>query len=82
MEATSVYILEATINNMKLKDLKVEIKSRRLLWFGKKAELQDQLIYAIKDKVPIAGFVDDTKNKDGRPTDSRPKKNTNQLSEK
>ena len=54
------------------------------------------MIYEIKDKVPIAGVVESTKNKDGRPKDGRPKdarpkdarpkdlrpkKNTNQLSE-
>ena len=72
---------------MKVKNLKGGLKSRRLLQFGKKAELQDQLIYAIKYKVPISGVVNNKKNKDGRPNDSRPKdsrpkKNTNQLSEK
>ena len=40
------------------------------------------MIHAIKDKFPIAGVLDNTKNKDGRPKDARPKKNTNQLSEK
>ena len=28
---------------------------------GKKSELQDRLIHAIKDKVPIAGVVENTK---------------------
>ena len=82
---------------MKVKYLKGGLKSRRLLQIGRKAGLQDQLIHAIKDKVPIAGVVDNTKNKYGRPKDGtpkdgrpkygrpidgRPKKNTNQLSEK
>ena len=58
-----------------------------LLHIGKKAGLQDRLIHAIKDKVPIAGVSENTKNKygipkDGRPKHERPKKNTNQLSEK
>ena len=39
LEATSVDILEATIKKMKVKDLKREIKSHRLLQIGKKAEL-------------------------------------------
>ena len=67
---------------MKVKYFKGELKSRRLLKIGRKAELQDRLIRAIKDKVPIAGVVEDTKNKYGRPKDGRPKQNTNQLSEK
>ena len=50
VEAESVDILEATIKNMKVKDLKGELKSRRLLHIGRKSELQDQLIHAIKDK--------------------------------
>ena len=63
------------------------LESRRLLNIGRKAELQDRLMHAIKDKVPIAGVVENTKNrygrpKDGRPKDTIPKKNTNQLSEK
>ena len=87
VEAATVDILETTINNMKVKDLKRELKSRRLLQIGRKTELQYRLIHAIKDKVPIAGDVENTKNKygrpkDGRPKDARPKKNTNQLSEK
>ena len=87
MEDASVDLSEATIKNMKVKDLKGEIKYCRLLQIGRKAELQDRLIHAIKDKVPIDGVVENTKNKygrpkDGRPKDARPKKNTNQLSEK
>ena len=87
MEATSVDLSEATIKKMKVKDLKGELKSRRLLQIGRKAELQDRLIHAIKDKVPIAGVVENTKNKygrtmDGRHKDARPKKNTSQMSEK
>ena len=31
------------------------------------------MIHAIKDKVPIAGVVENTKNKYGRPKDVRPK---------
>ena len=70
-----------------MKDLKGELKSRRLLQIGRKVELQDRLIHAIKDKVPISGVVENTKNKDRRPKyrrtkDARPKENTNQLSEK
>ena len=82
MEAVSVDISEANINNVKVNDLKGELKSRRLLHIGRKAELRDQLIHSIKDKVPIAGVVEKKKNKYGRPKDARPKKNTNQLSEK
>ena len=72
---------------MKVKDLNGELKSRRLLNIGNKAYLKDILIHAIKDKVPISGVVENTKNKDGRPKgrrpkDERPKKKTNQLSEK
>ena len=74
MDAASVDILEAIINNMKVKDLKGGIKSCRLLQMGRKAELQDLLIHAIKDKVPIDGVVENTKNKYGRPKDWRPKK--------
>ena len=45
------------------------------------------MIYAIKDKVPINGVVDNKKDKDGRPKDARPKdvrpkRKKNQLSEK
>ena len=70
-----------------MKDLKGELKSCRLLQIGRKAELQDRLIHAIKDKVPIAGVVNNTKNKDGRPKygrtkDARHKESTNQLLEK
>ena len=61
MEATSVDFLEATIKKMKVKDLKGGLKSRRLLQIGRKAELQDRLIHAIKDKVPIAGLVENIK---------------------
>ena len=87
VEAASVDISEATINNMKVNGLKGGIKSRRLLHIGSKTELQDRLIRAIKYKVPISGVVENTKNKygrpkDGIPKDARPKKNTNQLSEK
>ena len=46
---------------MKVKDLKGEIKYCRLLQIGRKAELQDRLIHAIKDKVPIAGVVENLK---------------------
>ena len=85
-EATPVDLSEATIKNMKVKELKGELKSHRLSQIGKKVELQDLLIHAIKDKVPIGGVVKNTKNtdgitKDGRPKDVRHKKNTNQLSE-
>ena len=70
-----------------MKDFKGELKSRRILQVGKKAELQDRLIHVIKDIFHISVVVDNTKNKcgrpkDGRPKDIRPKKNTNQLSEK
>ena len=65
-----------------MKDLKGELKSCRLLQIGKKVELQDKLIHEIQDKVPISSVVDNTKNKDGRPKDAIPKKNTNQMSEK
>ena len=87
MEATSVDILEATIPKMKVNELKVELKSRRLLHIGKKVELRDLLIHAIKEKVHIGGVVENTQNKDGIPKDGKPKderhnKNTNQLSEK
>ena len=41
VEAATVDILETTINNMKVKDLKGELKYRRLLQIGRKAELQD-----------------------------------------
>ena len=37
----SVDILESTIKNMKVKELKGELKSRRLLQGGKEVELQD-----------------------------------------
>ena len=57
VEATSVDLSEATINKMKVKDLKGGLKSCRLLHIGRKAELQDQLIHAIKDKVSIGGVV-------------------------
>ena len=75
------------IPRLLLKALKGDLKSRMLLQGGKKVELQDRLIHAIKDKVPIADVVENTKNKygrpkDGRPKDGRPKKKTNQLSEK
>ena len=45
------------------------------------------MIHEIKDKLPIGGVMDNTKNNDGRPKDgipkdTRPKKNTNQLPEK
>ena len=73
MEATSVDILEATIKKTKVKDLKGGLNYRRLLNIGRKAELQDLLIHGIKDKVPIAGVVENTKNKYGRPKDGRPK---------
>ena len=87
MGAVYVAISEATRNNKKLKGLKVELKSRRLLRIGRKVELQDRLIHEIKDKAPIAGVVENTKNKygihkDARPKGVRPKKNTNQLSKK
>ena len=83
----SVDIQEATIKKMKVKDLKGQLKSCKLLQIGRKAVLQDQLIHAIKDKFPISGVVENTKNKDRRPKyrrtkDARPKENTNQLSEK
>ena len=47
-------------------------------------ELQDRLIHAIKDKVPISGVMNnknnkDGKTKDGRPKDAIPKENNNQL---
>ena len=61
MEAASVDLSESTINNMKVKDLKVELMPRRLLQMGRKAELQDLLIHAIKEKVPIAGVAENTK---------------------
>ena len=61
MEAASVDLSEATIKNMKVKDLKGELKSRRLLHIGKKLELQYRLIHAIKGKVPIASVVYNTK---------------------
>ena len=64
VEATSTDLSEATINKMKGKDLKGGLNSRRLLQIGRRAELQDRLIYAIKDKVPINGVVDNTKDKD------------------
>ena len=72
---------------MKVKELKGRIKSRRILQIGNKAELQDLLIHAIKEKVPIGGVVKNTKNKDGIPKDGKHKdarhnKNTSQLSEK
>ena len=73
LEAKPVHLLEATIKKIKLKYLKWDLMSCRLLKIRKKAELQDRLIYAIKEKVPIAGFVDNTENKDGRPKDGRPK---------
>ena len=61
VETTSVDISEATIKKMKLIYLKGGLKSRMLLWIGRKAELQDQLIHVIKDKVPIAGVVENSK---------------------
>ena len=61
VEDASVDLLEATIKNMKVKDLKGDLKSLWLLQIGRKAELQDRLIHAIKDKFPIAGVVDNTK---------------------
>ena len=92
MEATYVDLLEATIKMMKVKVFKGGLNYCRLLQIGRKAELQDRLIHAIKDKVPIAGAVDNKKNKDGRPKygrpkdgipkDARPKKKTSQLTEK
>ena len=57
VEATSVYLSEATINNMNMKGLKVEFKSGRILQGRKKVELQDRLIHAIKYKLPIGDFV-------------------------
>ena len=41
MEAASVDLLEANIKNMKVKDLKGELKSRRLLQIGRNEELRD-----------------------------------------
>ena len=41
VEAVYVDLLEATIKNMKVKDLKGVIKSHRLLQIGRKAEPQD-----------------------------------------
>ena len=41
VEAVSVDLSEATIKNMKVKNLKGGIKSRRLLQIGRKAELRD-----------------------------------------
>ena len=61
MEALSIDVLEATIKNMKVKDLKGELKSCRILQIRRKAELQGQLIYAIKEKVPIGGVVKNRK---------------------
>ena len=61
VEAASVDLSEATIKNIKVRDLKGELKSRRILQMGRKAELQDKLIHAIKYKVPIAGVVENTK---------------------
>ena len=68
MEATSVDLSEATIKKMKVKELKGRIKSRRILQIGNKVELQDLLIHAIKEKVPIGGVV---KNKKIRMRDLR-----------
>ena len=87
VEAKYVDISEATVKKMKVKDLKGGLNSRRLFQIGKKAELQDLLIHEIKDKVPIDGVLENTKNnngipKYGRPEDGRPKKNNNQLSKK
>ena len=61
VEATSVDISEATIKKMKVKELKGNLKSRRILQIGKKAELQDLLIHAMKYKVSIGGVVYNTK---------------------
>ena len=61
VEDASVDISEANIKNMKVKDLKGGLKSLRILQIGRKEELQDLLIHAIKDKVPIAGVVENTK---------------------
>ena len=61
MEATYIDLLEATIKKVKVKILKRELKYRRILHCGKKVELQDQLIHAIKYKVPIVGVVENTK---------------------
>ena len=47
MEAIYVDLSEATIKKMKVKDLKGELKSCRLLNIGRKTELQDKLIHAI-----------------------------------
>ena len=41
VEFASVDLSEATIKNMKVEDLKGEIKSHRLLQMGRKAELYD-----------------------------------------
>ena len=57
MEAASIDLSEATINNMKVKDLKGGLKSRRLIHIRRKAELQDRLIHSIKYRFPIAGVV-------------------------
>ena len=70
---------------MKVKDLKGGLKSRRLLQIGRKAELQDQLIHAIKDKVPIAGVVEkkismgDQRMGDLRKTPTNCQKNNSQI---
>ena len=85
MEDTSIDISEETIKKMKINYLKGGLNYRRLLKIWRKAELQDLLIHAIKDKVPISGVVGNTKNKYGRPKYGRhnyvlPKKNTNRLS--
>ena len=73
VEATYVDLLEATIKMMKVKGFKGGLNYCRLLQIGRKAELQDRLIHAIKGKVPIASVVYNTKNKDGRPKGRRPK---------
>ena len=48
------------IPRLRLKALKGDLKSRMLLQGGKKVELQDQLIHAIKDKFPISGVAENT----------------------
>ena len=60
VEATFVDILEATIKKMKVEDLKEGLKSHRILYIVNKVELQDRLIHAIKDKVHIGDFLDNT----------------------
>ena len=56
----SVDLLEATTKNMKVKYFKGGLNSCRLLQIVRKAELQDRLIHAIKDKFPISGVAENT----------------------